>query len=292
MYWNSTLNFRTKQIGYPIWLSMKWKDVYTCRKCGCCVYTKSYTSFARRCKQCRYDESATARTIFHNLKFGLLKAFYGVLRYCKKKGMSSCELAKEIGVTQKTAWLFHCKLQQAMISSGEHLLTGEVHIDEFVTGGPELGKPGRSNGNKKKTLIMVEVRPGNKTGRVYCKQITNYKKKTLYPIIEKAVARDAKVITDEYPSYDALKEKFPHAVQKKSDRGASFPVVHQQIMNIKGWLRGIHHRCSRHHYQKFLDEYCFRTNRRNIEHGLFANIIGKVVKMKTLTFKELKANAA
>ena len=91
---------------------------------------------------------------------------------------------------------------------------------------------------------------------------------------------------------DALKKKFPKAVQKKSERGASFPVVHQQVMNMKGWLRGIHHKCGEHHYQKYLDEYCFRTNRRNTEQGLFANIIAKVVKMKTLTFKELKAYAA
>ena len=69
---------------------------------------------------------------------------------------------------------------------------------------------------------------------VYCKQIANYKKKTLYPIIEKTVSQRAKVVTDEYPSYNALKEKFPQAIQNKSERGASFPVVHQQIMNIKG----------------------------------------------------------
>lgn len=56
------------------------------------------TAFSsRRCQQCRYDESATAYTVFHNLKFGLLKAFYATFRYCKKKGISSHELAKEIG---------------------------------------------------------------------------------------------------------------------------------------------------------------------------------------------------
>jgi orotate phosphoribosyltransferase-like protein len=60
----------------------------------------------------------------------LLKAFYGVFRYCKKKGISSYELAKEIDVSQPTAWLFHCKRQQTMESSGKHPLTGEVHIDE------------------------------------------------------------------------------------------------------------------------------------------------------------------
>lgn len=271
---------------------LKWKDCYQCRKCSCTHYTKGYHPFARRCKQCRYDESATAHTIFHNLKFNLLKAFYGVLRYCKKKGISSYELAKEIGISQPTAWLFHCKLQQVMQSSGKHPLTGEVHIDEYVTGGPEPGKPGRSDGKKKKTLILVEVRNDNKTGRVYCQKICNYKKETLYPIIESKVSSAAQVVTDEYPSYDKLKEKFPKAKQRKSDKGKTFPVVHQQIMNMKGWLRGIHHQCSEKHYQKYLDEYCFRTNRRTTEQGIFKAIMLRVVKMKTQTFKELTADAA
>ena len=271
---------------------LKWKDGYQCRKCSSSDYTKGYHPFARRCRGCRYDESATAHTIFHNLKFNLLKAFYGVFRYCKKKGISSYELAKEIGISQPTAWLFHCKLQQVMQSSGKHPLTGEVHIDEYVTGGPEAGKPGRSDGKKKKTLILVEVRNDNKTGRVYCQKISNYKKETLYPIIESKVSCEAEVVTDEYPSYDKLKEKFPKAKQRKSDKGKTFPVVHQQIMNMKGWLRGIHHQCSDKHYQKYLDEYCFRTNRRNTEQGIFKAIMLRVVEMKTQTFKELTAYAA
>jgi transposase-like protein len=134
---------------------------------------------------------------------------------------------------------------------------------------------------------MVEVRNDNKTGRVYCQKICNYKKETLYPIIEAKIASDAKVVTDEYPSYDKLKEKFPKAKQRKSNKGKTFPIVHQQIMNMKGWLRGIHHQCSEKHYQKYLDEYCFRTNRRNTEQGIFKSIMLRVVQLKTKTFKEL-----
>jgi transposase-like protein len=197
-----------------------------------------------------------------------------------------------VGISQPTAWLFHCKLQQIFASGGKYPLVGEVHVDEFLTGGPEKGKPGRSNGKKKKTLIMVEVRPGGKTGRVYCRQIKDYKKETLYPIIETTVSKDAEIVTDEYPSYDKLKDKFPAAKQRKSDAGKGFPVLHQQVMNLKGWLRGIHHQCSEKHYQKYLNEYCFRTNRRNTERNIFVNIMKRVVSMKTKTFKELTAYAA
>lgn len=135
---------------------IKWKDGYNCRKCHFEKFTKGYTPFARRCRACRYDESPTSHTIFHNLKFSIVKAFTGVFRYSRKKGMSSYELSKELDLSQKTAWLFHRKIQQAMASSGKYPLSGEVHVDEFVTGGPEASMPGRSYGKKKKSLIMVE----------------------------------------------------------------------------------------------------------------------------------------
>jgi transposase-like protein len=271
---------------------MKWKDGYTCRKCGCLIYTKGYTPFSRRCASCRYDESPTAHTIFHKLKFSILKAFHGVFRYSRKKGMSSYELSKELSISQKTAWLFHRKIQQAMASSGKHPLTGEVHIDEFVTGGPEPIKRGRSLGRKKKSLMMAEVIDGKKIGRIYCTKIANYKKETIYPIIERTVAKDARVVTDEFPTYDKLKEKFKKAKQRRSRNGSAFENLHQQIMNLKGWLRGIHHHCSEHHYQLYLDEFCFRTNRRNKEHGIFCSLMTRIASIQSKTFKELTAFAA
>ena len=63
-------------------------------------------------------------------------------------------------------------------------------------------------------------------------------------------------------------------------------------MNMKSWLRGIHHQGNEKHYQKYLDEYCFRTNRRNTEQGIFKAIMIRAAKRKTYTFKELIAYAA
>jgi len=93
-----------------------------------------------------------------------------------KKGMSTHEIAKEVGVSQKTAWIFCAKIRTVMEGSGLHLLEGEVHVDECVIGGMEKNKPGRSLGKKSPVLVMVEVRANNKIGRVYAKTIANYKK--------------------------------------------------------------------------------------------------------------------
>ena len=57
---------------------LKWKDGYACRKCGWQKFTKGYIPFSKRCQRCHYDETPTAHTMFHKLKFSLPKAFYGV----------------------------------------------------------------------------------------------------------------------------------------------------------------------------------------------------------------------
>ena len=74
--------------------------------------------------------------------------------------------------------------------------------------------------------------------------------KTLYHIIEAKVISDAEVLSDEYPSDDKLKEKFPKAKQRKSGKEKTFPVVNQQIINLKGCLRSIHHQWREKYYQK------------------------------------------
>jgi hypothetical protein len=93
----------------------KWKKGYSCLRCGCSSYMKGRTSYHRRCRQCDYDESVTANTIFHDMRLPIKKAFYMLFRIVtKKKGMSTVELAAEVGVQQKTAWLFKRKIQAAL----------------------------------------------------------------------------------------------------------------------------------------------------------------------------------
>ncbi len=206
--------------------------------------------------------------------------------------MSTYELAKEMGNSQPSAWLFHSKLQKAFASSGKHPLTEEVHIDEFVTGGKETGKPGRSLGKKENFAYDRNKAWKQNWTCVFKNHYQLQKENFVSDNIEATVSKDAHVLTDEYPSYDKLKESFPNAQQCKSDKGKNFLQVHQQIMNFKGWLRGTHHKCRDKHYQQYLDEYCFRTNRRIKSQYIFRNLMRRIVLNKSMTFKELAAYAA
>jgi len=94
----------------------KWGNGYRCARCGWDRHVKGKTSFYRRCQRCAYDESVTANTLFHDMHLPIVKAFHMLFRIAtKKKGMSTVELAGEVGVQQRTAWLFKRKMQAAML---------------------------------------------------------------------------------------------------------------------------------------------------------------------------------
>ena len=130
----------------------KWKFGYQCKVCGCPSYIKGKTGYHRRCRQCQYGESVTANTLFHDIRMPLQKAFFMAFRITsKKKGMSTVELAAEVGVQQKTAWLFKRKMQLAMKQSLSAKLEGNVEVDEFTVGGQQKDHCGRKIGKKSHT---------------------------------------------------------------------------------------------------------------------------------------------
>jgi hypothetical protein len=109
----SHLKNESKCIEYLLFC--KWGSGYKCRKCGHLKYGRGKKWHHRRCTKCRYDESPTARTLFHKIKFPLNKAFGMVNELVvEEEGRSSIALSKKYRVCQETAWFFKRKVQQAM----------------------------------------------------------------------------------------------------------------------------------------------------------------------------------
>jgi hypothetical protein len=263
---------------YKYLADIKWpNEGYVCKKCGNTKYCQGVKSFSRRCIKCRYDESPTAGTMFDKCKFSLLIAFHIVFKIStKKKGMSSLELSHEFELRQPTCWEFKWKIQQAMKSSKQHPLTGEVYIDEFFIGAPEDQKRGRSKGNKRLVIVALEKVNGG-VGRAYAQIIQSASGEEFTPFFTSYISKKAKVITDEWLGYLPLKKEYRKLKQIPSNDGKNFPDLHIHIMNLKGWLRGIHHHCSEEHMQGYLDEYHYRYNRRNNMETIFHNLIKKMV---------------
>ena len=258
--------------------AIKWNaNAYHCKRCGHTNFCKGTRPFSRRCTKCKYDESPTSGTMFDKCKFPLHLAFHIAFKIStKKKGMSSLELSQEYELRQKTCWEFKWKIQQAMQSSKQHLIKGLVHVDEFYIGGEEEGKRGRSKGEKKLVIVALEIVESG-VGRAYAQFIEDASCASFRPFFETYISKDARIITDEWRGYIPLKKDFPNLEQVKSDKGKNFKDLHIHIMNLKGWLRGIHHHCTKERLQGYLDEYHFRYNRRSNMETIFDLLIKKMV---------------
>ena len=264
---------------------VKWQNGYKCKRCENNKFGNGKHIHNRRCTKCRYDESPTVGTMFEKLKFSILIAFHIVFKIStKKKGMSSLELSNEFELRQMTCWSFKQKLQQVMKSSLKSPLTGLVHVDEFVIGGPEEGKKGRSKGLKKLVVLAVEILEDG-VGRAYAEVIEHSSAIELGGFLKKYVSQEAEVISDKWKGYSPLKKEFKNLKQIASEEGKNFKELHVHIMNIKGWLRGIHHHCSKERMQNYLDEYHFRYNRRSNMDTIFDKIKKKMVNYKEISIK-------
>lgn len=269
--------FKTDSDCLDYLVDVKWADGFICKRCSNDKFCAGRKPHNRRCTKCRYDESPTANTMFNKLKFSILIAFHIVFKIStKKKGMSSLELSSEFELRQKTCWAFKRKVQLAMRSSLKSPLTGMVHVDEFVIGGPEEGKKGRSKGMKKLIVLAIEILEDG-VGRAYAEVIENSSAKEIRGFLIKYVSRDAEITTDKWRGYLPLKKEFLKLKQVASEDGKNFRELHIHIMNIKGWVRGIHHHCSKEHMQNYLDEYHFRHNRRSNMGTIFDVLIRKMV---------------
>jgi transposase-like protein len=271
-------HFQSDEDCYLYISEIKWSSGYECKRCGYTKYGKGKKPYSRRCTKCNYDESPTAGTMFDKCKFSLLIAFHIAFKIStKKKGMSSEELSEEFELRQKTCWEFKWKVQQAMQSSGRYPLMGVVHVDEFYVGGEEEEKKrGRGKGKKRLVIVALEIAKGG-FGRAYAATIKDASSDSFRPFFEKYIHKDAEVVTDEWAGYLPLKSTYKNLKQIPSNKGKSFPELHIHIMNIKSWLRGIHHQCSEERLQGYLDEYHFRFNRRSNMGTIFDLLIRRMI---------------
>ena len=160
--------------------NIKWKDGYSCRKCGNYSY-QVRNNFSRTCNKCSDTESPTANTIFHRVRFGVRTAFFICFEMATTtKSLSATQMGVRYGITEKTARLFMLKIREAMSSSQNHPMEGNVHVDEFVLGGYEQGKVGRSyNAKKKKAVTAIELTDDGKIKRMYAMPIADFSARSL-----------------------------------------------------------------------------------------------------------------
>lgn len=265
---------------------LKWQDGFECKKCKHTNYCKGIKEFDRQCSRCNYLESPMAGTLFHKIKFPLLKAFYMVYFIgTNKKGITSTELSRKLDLKQKVCWLFKRKVMKAMDSSGNFPLTGVVEVDESFVGGTDQESKGRKKGKKKLIVIAIEKKKKG-VSRFYAKVIDKADAHNLGVFMEQKITKDAKITTDEWTGYKPLDKVFPNMTHKKSGKkGENFPELHRVIMNFKGWLRGMHHHVG--NLQEYINEYTYRFNRSFMKGNIFDNLMSRMVKTAPQTYRTI-----
>ena len=284
--------FKCNEDCYRYLIGLKWGKGFQCARCGCPESYKGRTYYHRRCKSCNYGESVTANTVFHGMKMPVLKAFHMIFRLtAKKKGMSTTELGAEVGVQQKTAWLFKRKIQVVMKQDNNDKLSGNVDADETLVGGYTEKHRGRSLEKKNAVLFAAEQLEDGRTGNIRMQEIENFEAPTLKYALKDMVDKDTSIRTDNHRSYQHLANEM-NIETVESNTGKGLDELHKQIMQFKNWLRGIHHKCSDQHLHAYLDEYVYRFNKRNARRWIFNDIIAKLMNQIPHPYQVLKTLCA
>ena len=284
-------NYATQEDCLDYLYGIKWSAGFKCSKCGHLDYYKGRTKHYRKCKRCNYDESATSGTLFHKIKFSLVSAFEIIYWLTQsKKGMSTVEVSVHFGISQQAAWKFKKKIQLAMNQKESPQLKALVEVDEFVVGGKEKKAQGRSLGKKQIGLLGIETMINSKGEKgiksAFCQAIDGYSSEDFRPFFQERIEEMAKIKTDKWTGYSPLKEDYKiRMVYSKA--GKNFKELHYFIMNLKSWLRGIHHKISSSHFQGYLDEFCYRFNNRYSKKSAWESLMELMIKNIPVTAKNL-----
>lgn len=271
--------FKTDEDCNKYLAEIKWNNGFECVKCG---HKKSQLrkNLSRTCNICSHQESATANTLFHKVKFGVRKAFFITFEMATStKSLSASYMGVRYGVTQKTARLWMHKVREAMESSQDYPMDGNVHVDEFVLGGREKEKIGRSySAKKKKAITAVELTDDGKVKRMYAMRIKDFSARSLQYIFVKHISREAKVTTDKWRGYRPISKAYD-ITQIDSNSGMNFKALHMIIHQVESWIRTTYSWVSEFNINRYFNEFCFRINRSQSKATVFNNLITKMVRV-------------
>jgi len=224
---------------------------------------------------------------FIKVKFGLRKSFGIVFEMsATTKSISANQMSKRYEIRYITAWLFMQKVRDAMKSSESQPMKGEVIVDEFVFGGKEDLKQGRSSDSRKKKIVAAVEKDIQGIKRVYFKVIKDYSCESLREIFDTHISKDANINTDQWTGYKPLQKEYK-ITQTKSDKGNTFFEMNTIVHQVKAWLRSTFSNLDKHHIQAYLNEFSYRINRSIHKQTIFDNLISRMILAKPLTYKDI-----
>lgn len=294
--------FQEPQAAIDHFTAIRWKDGQFCPRCG---HDKVYGLRRKnifRCAQCKINFSITVGTIFENTKLPL-RVWFGAIWLITNhpKGIASTTLAKDLGITQKSAWFVLHRLRHAARTQSfntprsQMRMRGKVEVDETYVGGKAINKHGSRSGtlggSGDKTPVVGAVERG---GKVVAKVLKRANSEELQGFIHETVSPRAELlVTDAHLAYSNLRG-FPQHEVVNHQRGewrrgdAHTNSIESIWALLKRQIVGTHHWISPKHLQKYVDEMTWRLNRRGMDAAERMNDLFNCVEGR-ITYKALIA---
>ncbi len=289
-FWEFQERFSTEDKCREYLFKLRWKNGFTCPKCGCTEYYNISTRNKYQCKRCRYQASVTAGTVMDRSHLSLkvwLWTIYMVA--CDKRGYSATQLSNEFNLPYNTAWFVLHRIRHAMAQrDNNYMLVGFVEMDDTYFGKTKKnGKRGRGT-SKTKVIVALSKDDDGKPKFAKMQVIPNLKGKTIAGFVKDSITEGSVVQSDAYHSYrKPLAEKYLHEYEVFDSDSDMLRWLHIIIGNAKAFVIGTYHGLDEKHLQRYLDEFCYRFNRRHFRGEIFSRLLCAVASSLPLRFAEL-----